>query len=516
MNLSTPDDRRSGLVRVIRRRAWIVVLCAVLAGGAAYLVANSEHKKYTAGASLLFQQQQLGQQLFGYSVSGQVNDPGVVEATNVELASAPTVAAATAASIKMPVDAVTKAIDVVPAGSSQLVSVNATADDPQLAARLANVYAQSVVSSRRAAQRQLVEQAASRVRTQLRDLLRTSPSSPQVGQVKARLSQLNVLAALQTGDVQLSNAAKAPTAPSGPRVHRDAGLGVLIGLIIGLGVVFALERVDRRVRDEDELAALYGATTLAHVPRSKALSNRAGSSKPPIADAAAAEAFRLLRARLRYFNVDKKLQMLLVTSAVPQEGKSTVAWQLAWTSAATAPDEPVLLIEADLRRPSIAATTGLSHHPGLSDALTQLSDWRDAVQSVRTGPGASGLLHVITAGGTPPNPTQLIESDRLRGLLTEAREEYAFVVVDAPPALIVSDALALINEVDGVVIVGRVNQTHRDAIKGLRTTLTELNAPVLGVVANGVTSTTGRYGYGPYEASTAPDLPERPRSLSSP
>jgi succinoglycan biosynthesis transport protein ExoP len=514
MNVTANDDHRSGLVRLIRRRAWIVVLLAVLGAAGAYLAARGETKKYTATASLLFQQQQLGQQVFGYSTATPISDPSVVEATDVQLASAPTVASATASRLGLSGTTVTDDVQVIPAGSSQVVSIQATADSPALAAKLANTYAQQVVNYRKTAQQQLVLQAAGQVRSQLDALLRRSPQSPQVGQVRSRLSQLGVLVALQTGDVQLSNSAKPPRVPSSPSVHRDAGLGLVVGLVVGFALVFLLERIDRRLRDTEDLAALYGLTVLAEVPRSKTLSSRSSSARPPVPDATVAEAFRLLRARLRYFNVDRRLQTLLITSAVPQEGKSTVAWQLAWTAAATAPDEPVLLLEADLRRPSLSFASGLAPAPGLSEALTQADDWHDAVQTIETGP-EGGVLHVLTAGTPPPNPTQLIESDKLRSLLAEARDEYAFIVIDAPPALIVSDALALVGQVNGVVVVSRLNHTHRDAATGLRLTLSELDAPVLGVVVNGVPPVGGRYGYGPYEAPAAPSVPRPPRSLSS-
>lgn len=508
------DERRPGVARRLRRRAWVVVLCALLGAAGAYVAARAETKRYTAAASLLFAQQQLGQQVFGYATATPITDPSVVEATNVQLASSPRVINATASQLKLSGAQVADDVQVVPAGSSQVVTIEATANRPGLAAELANVYATQVVNTRKAAQEQLVRQAEVQVRAQLNALRARSPGSPQIAQVRSRLSQLQVLVALQTGDVQVADFAQPPRAPSSPSVHRDAALGLVGGLIIGLALVLLLDRMDRRIRDPADLAALYALPVLAEVPRSKTLSSGPGSVRPPVPDAAAAEAFRLLRARLRYFNVDRKLQTLLITSAISQEGKSTIAWQLAWTAAATAPDDPVLLIEADLRRPSFAQASGLAPAPGLSEALTQDRDWRDAVQTIETRPGR-GVLHVLTAGAPPPNPTQLIESDKLRSLLADARDEYAFVVIDAPPSLIVSDALALVGQVDGVVVVGRLNHTDRDAATGLRSTLAELAAPVLGIIVNGVPPIADRYGYGPYESSARSSKPDRLSSLSS-
>ncbi len=415
MNVTASDDRRRGLVRRLRRRAWIVVLLGLLGAAGAYLAARAETKRYTAAASLLFQQQQLGQQVFGYATATPISDPSVVEATNVQLASSPNVVNATASQLKL---SGAQVIDDVAGRPGRLQPGRHHRGDGRQpgAGRQAGQRRTptQVVNTRKAAQQQLVRQAEGQVRAQLNALLRKSPDSPQVAQVRSRLSQLQVLVALQTGDVQVSNLAQPPRAPSSPSVHRDAGLGLVVGLIIGLALVLLLDRMDRRLRDPEDLASLYGLTVLAEVPRSKTLSSGSGSVRPPVPDANAAEAFRLLRARLRYFNVDRRLQTLLITSAIPQEGKSTVAWQLAWTAAATAPDEPVLLLEADLRRPSLAQASGLAPAPGLSEALTQAGDWHDAVQTIETGP-EGGVLHVLTAGTPPPNPTQLIESDKLRG-----------------------------------------------------------------------------------------------------
>ncbi|MGI9184280.1 MAG: hypothetical protein ACR2GZ_04825, partial [Solirubrobacteraceae bacterium] len=141
---------------MLRRRAWIVVLLGVLAGAAAYVAARAQAKAYTATAALLFQPQQLGQQVFGYAVSGQISDPGVVQATDVELAAAPAVAIATAARLGMSASNVSHSVAVTPAGSSQVVSIAATTSAPGKVARLAQAYAPSMVNSQRLAQQQIV------------------------------------------------------------------------------------------------------------------------------------------------------------------------------------------------------------------------------------------------------------------------------------------------------------------------------------------------------------------------
>jgi succinoglycan biosynthesis transport protein ExoP len=500
MGANDREDRRSDLLPVIRRRGLVVVLLTLVCGTVAYGVSSTRHKQYTAAALLLFQQQQLGQQLLGYTLSPTISDNSVVEATDVELASAPGVIRDTAAYLRLPAATVANAVDVTPAGSSQVVMVSATATSPGQAAVLANAYARTVVYSRLSAQRAAVLQARRQVQAQLDGLRNSGGDAKQVAELASRLTQLGLLADVQTGDVQVADAATTPNSPSSPRTGRNAAFGVVLGLLIGLAVAALLENRDRRIRDEDELASVYGLPVLARIPQTRAPAR--STPGDPITD----EAFRLLRTRLRYFNVDRPLHTLLITSALPREGKSTVAWHLARVAAAGAPDHSVLLIEADLRRPTLAATSGLRPRPGLAEALTLLGDWREAVQRYDTEAGA---LNVLTAGDLPPNPTQLVESDRLRLLLAEARREYAQIIIDAPPPLIVSDALALIRHVDGVIVVGRLNHAHRDASTRLRATLSELDAPTLGLVINGIGRADESYDYGAYASQPTGRRPAR-------
>jgi tyrosine-protein kinase len=513
MAISEDPGRRISLLRIAQRRGWVVLLLSLICAAVAYGVARGQQKTYTAGALLLFQQQPLGQEFLGYTPSPIASDAGVAEATNVELASAPGIVRATAERLRLSPKAVADAISVAPVGTSQVVGITATASRPAEAADLANTYAATVVDTRRAAQQELVAQAAQRVRTQLDALERSSASDAQVTQLRTRLDQLRLLGAVQTGDVQVADRAAAPTAPSGPRLRRDTAFGILIGALLGLLAVVLLEQHDRRLRDESDLAALYGLPVLARIPQVKfpAVQTVARGRQP---DPALAEAHFLLRAHLRYFDADRRLQAFLITSALPQEGKSTVAWNLAQAAAVLSPEERVLLIEADMRRPTLTAIAGLDPGAGLAEALSQLVPWREAVQSVDLGAAGGGALDVLPAGAMPPNPAQLAESKRMGDLLAEARLEYGVIVVDAPPPLVVSDALALLRHVDGVVVVGRLNHAMRDAVRRLRATLTELDAPLLGLVVNGLDRGEQSYGYGSYAPPPAARAKPSPSASS--
>lgn len=209
----------------------------------------------------------------------------------------------------------------------------------------------------------------------------------------------------------------------------------------------------------------------------------------------------MIRAHLRYFNVDRQVRTLLVASATPGDGKTTIARHLA--GAAASVGSRVLLIEADLRRPTLARQLDAQSGPGLADVLIGAVSWSEAIQTVdlekSSGEGAHGrTLDVLGAGAAlPPNPGELVESHAMEALLEQAKSMYDLVVIDTPPLTAVSDAFSLLGKVDGVIIVGRVGRNRRDVAERLHETLSGAGAPLLGVIANGFKS--GRRGsYGAY------------------
>jgi receptor protein-tyrosine kinase len=216
----------------------------------------------------------------------------------------------------------------------------------------------------------------------------------------------------------------------------------------------------------------------------------------------------MLSTSLRYFDVNEKLETILLTSAASGDGKTTIAHDLAAATALAGRN--VLLIEADLRRGDLATRLGLSRETGLSDVLAGHADWQDVCLPVWvSGPDdGSGGVHfdVVLAGMLPPNPTDLISSLRMRDVLVQAKERYQLVVIDTPPTPIVSDAIPLLSLVDGVLAVVRLGRTTRDAAHHLQRQLDRLGAPLLGLVINGVTRAMG-YGYGDYPYRYEPSTP---------
>jgi succinoglycan biosynthesis transport protein ExoP len=482
------------MLRSLRRRIGVIVLCCVLVPASAFAFSQSQTKQYTASASLLFRDPGFDQKLFGSQAFAPSQDPAREAATNVKLVSLDVVAQRTARRLPE-ARPVKNKVAVSPEGQSDVVGLSATYPNPRLAARVANTFAEEYIAFRREADRAKIAEARGLVERRIRQL---SPADQgaQARSLRGQLEQLDILASLQTGNAELAEAAAVPTSPSSPKTVRNTGLGVFLGLLLGVGLALLFERLDRRVRDPKEIEEIFGRPILGAIPNSRTL-DRSGPAQEAL-PAKEDEAFRMLRANLRYFNIDRGDESVLITSAAPGDGKSTVAWNLA--AAAAGAGSRVLLIEADLRNPALATNLGLYGTPGLSTVLSGEADMADVVQQIPVQASANGrgarTVDVLLAGPLPPNPADLLESDRMSEVIRTGESKYDLLVIDTPPASVVSDAIPLVNQVGGVIVVSRLARTTREAATHLRNQLRNLDAPVLGVVVNATGSDSEAYGYG--------------------
>jgi capsular exopolysaccharide synthesis family protein len=290
--------------------------------------------------------------------------------------------------------------------------------------------------------------------------------------------------------VTVFGAADLPGSPSSPKPLLNVAIGLVLGLAIGAATALVRFRMDRSVRDPEEAAELAGAPVIGVILRDDVL--RDEHHIDPQHPGRAAEDFRHLQTNLHFLDVDTPPRVLMVSSALPSEGKSTVAVNLALALAEAG--QRVVLIEADLRRPRATRYLGLVSGVGLTNVLTGQATVEEVGQ-----PFGNGDLMVIGAGPAVPNPTQMLASRSMGGLLDKLRAGFDYVIIDAPPLLPVADATGLAVLTDGVLLSVRHGVTKREQLQRARATLERVGARTVGTVLTLVPlrdEVGSAYGYG--------------------
>jgi polysaccharide biosynthesis transport protein len=306
-----------------------------------------------------------------------------------------------------------------------------------------------------------------------------------------KLKQAGVSAGLKSSNIRVVDSARVPDSPASPNIPRNIELSLLLGTLGGIGLAFVLEALDTTVRTPEQVEIVSALPSLGIIPLS------ANGSKPFLAgrpvsssmelitykrpQSQIAESFRSLRTSILLSgSFDSRPKVLLITSALPKEGKSSTAVNLAIILAQKG--SRVLLVDADMRRPTIHKVLGVSRDLGLSSMLDSTNGRETAIVAA---PGFPNLF-ILPSGLTPTNPVELLDSERLRELLSEWRNQFDYVIIDSPPALSVTDAVVLSPEVDAVIMVVRSGQTTKDAVRRTRDTLYQVNARIMGIVMNAV------------------------------
>jgi len=468
-------------LRVLRRRKFVILAALISVPLFAFLYSSAQTEEYTASATLLFENEV------------ETLDASREAATNEALAALPAVAAKASQALNLAMGEVLGAVEVSAANeNANVTTISATNESPQRAAEIANAYGEAYIDFRREADRSQYKEAIAVLEARLDELPPVEADGPKGDLLNEEISQLEVEEALQTGKVSTVQEAGPPSSPSVPKTKRNVMLGIVFGLILGLGLAALIERLDRHVRTVEELEELFGLPIIARIPRSKAFKN-AGVEQMMLAPEA--EAFRTLRTNLRYLNINRDLRSLLIASAEPNDGKSTVARGMA--GAMTELGDEVILVEADLRKES-----SFRHGPGyLPDGLSSVlagAPLESALMEVpvsRGGPEGDRMMTVLPSGPVPPNPSELLESEQMRELLAELSKRYDMVVVDSPAIGVVSDALALVPLVSAILAVGGLGKTTRDGATSFVEQLELTGNRPLGLVATMTQQDRRQYSY---------------------
>ncbi|WP_323793610.1 polysaccharide biosynthesis tyrosine autokinase [Nocardioides sp.] len=279
--------------------------------------------------------------------------------------------------------------------------------------------------------------------------------------------------------IEPTEAAALPSTPVSPLPARNLALGLVLGLLLAIGYATLRSLLDRRLRSPEEAERRFGVPIVGRLPAT-GLPHEDGLFVTDAIDQQSfgiGESFRRLRSNLTYMNVDNPPRVIVVTSARPQDGKSTVAANLA--AAVSLSGQPVTLVDGDLRRPTVADKLGLVEGAGLTDVLIGQVELDDVLQEHASFEN----LHVLAAGSTPPNPSEMLGSHAMQALLKELSGR-GIVIVDAPPLLPVTDAAVLTRSADGAIVVVSHGKTLDTELDECLRQLTAVQGHVLGVVFN--------------------------------
>lgn len=500
-------------LRVLRRGKLIIVLTAVVCAGIALAVSLLLKPTYQAESVLSVQDPDTSLALTGVGVAPATTPLQLALSYSSQVTRQEVLSSASATiGGGLTTDAIRKALSVSVDPNSALIDITASAPNADQAAAIANaVAAEDVRRTGSEARRQYALQAR-QVRRTLSAAAGSDPATRAA--YLEQLFRLETLSAV-AAPLQINTVARTPTGPTSPRPLRYTLAAFVFGLLLGLALAYGRERLDRRLRsttDVEELLdyPIIGAISTDTLGRGGGMAS-ASSNGTGTLRAQDLEAFRIVRQNFQYMAAEP-LRSVLVTSAMAEEGKSTVAVGLA-AALATA-GRRTLLVDCDLRRPVVSRRLGLPPEPGLTDYVTGNAAMEDVVHQLHTllpslnGAGALSDqgLSCITAGTPAPRPAELLASDRFQRFLAELSHTYDTVVLDSAPLLTVADSLALVPAVASVLLCVRLLQTRRDHARAALHALGRLPERPMAVVLTGVKSEGDGYYYG-YESYRAPAAP---------
>ena len=502
---------------IIRRWLWLIILGTLLAGGTAYVVSHNMAPIYRASTTLLINQ---GDNLTLTTYQDILTSERIAK-TYAELLQKRPILEGTAARLGLgdvDVEDLPFAVSVSPIRDTQLIELGVESDAPHLAAQAANTIPEVFIEQNEAIQLSRFASSKENLSRQMtsleEDIERTEEAIAQLKEStstadraeRARLEgllaqhrssyssllqsyeEVRLVEARSLDNVIVVELAEVPTSPVRPRTRTNTLLAAVVGGMLAVGTAFLIEYLDDTIKNPSEIDSVLGLSSLAAIPPipGKEIEDKliaVGHSRSPIS-----EAYRVLRTNIQFSSPDRPLKTLLITSPSPTEGKSLTLANLGVVMAQAG--QRVILVDTDLRRPTLHRIFGLSNDSGLTSALfNEDSDVDRWLQ-----PTEVENLRVLASGPLPPNPSELLGSQRMERLVEKLKAHADVVLFDSPPSLVVTDAAVLTNRVDGTILIIDAGTTRRGLAQRTKYDLEKVGANILGATLNRV-SLDGRSGY---------------------
>ncbi len=515
---TTQQPRLTDYLRPLSSRWWLIVVAVVVATAGVYGYYANKPDVYTTGTLVYVTDP--GDPVTGVAAA-PATDRNVDDVASLFDSRANAAIVARKIGYHGSAEDLLAQVSITSKTGEDFIQIGAQSGSPQQAAAIANGFAREFVSSLSSTYTARISAAIQLLKSQLTLVPRGTAGEVQRANLIGQLQNLTIAHAVPTTVAEQVNPALAPVTPSAPKPLRNALFALFISLVGAVVVCYGLERFDRRLKTPEDLEAAYATPMLAVLPHSDdTLAVRDGASA---LGRSFREPFRVLRTNIELASVDAPPRTIVVSSAVPGEGKSTVVRNLALAFRESG--RSVAVVDLDLRHPVLPGMFGVPRGPGFTDVLRHSAELSDVICLIGTslpafdelvdaeagGPaasvGANGhnggrslgtQITLVRSGAPPANPPALLASERVVEVLNELRERYDIVLIDSAPVLAVTDTVPLLRYADAAVFVARFGVTTRDTVKRLGDFLARVpDVKVLGVVANELPRIdAGGYGYG--------------------
>jgi capsular exopolysaccharide synthesis family protein len=503
-----PDSPETTTMRdylaVLRRQRWVIIGTCLVATALGLAYSLLRDPVYDATATVDFSNPAQDLQLItsGTSIAPDLN-PDKVAAADTRIVTRDSVinAVQEQAGSGLTTSELQSNVSATVQPDSNLIAIQYSNGDADLAARVANSFAQQTKVAVKNDARARYAAGANTLRGSLKGV--SDPVTSGAYQTAiARLETLSKVA----DPVQITQPASVPRSPSSPKPVRDTLLALILGLIVGVAAAFLRNAFDRRIKDSHQIQHELGLSLVGYIRKDALGLAGVAQNGDSFAREDYLEAFRILRANVNFLTRENDVSSIVVTSALPEEGKSTVAAWFAYASAVAG--RRTLLVECDFRRPVLAGRFGVDKAPGLSDYLGDVAQANDVMRAVHVhGRDAIDVLPVIPAGTNTFQPTEMIGSNRFRQWLSEVTSVYDLVVLDSAPLLPVGDTLELIPQVDAILFCVRLGQTTREQAHAAKQAIQHLPEKPTGLVITGVRAGSGDDYYGYYSYTSGSQEP---------